>query len=130
MIEYFLKLVLLILIVLVEIVTWTINVGVMSTVQMEFVINNSPRSRVLNDHPILPIIALGASVIDSAGFGWSGDIDRRGGDTECMPLFVWITPIPKPENIRHGITWNLIQNQIWNVENIRWKRSPAILLNL
>jgi hypothetical protein len=57
------------------------------------------RSKVLNAHPVLPIIVLGDSVIGSAGFGWSGDIDRLGGgDRGCCipPPFVPLTAVPNP----------------------------------
>lgn len=59
---------------------------------------NLPKSNVLNAQPILPVIELGASVMGSAGFGWSGEIDLRGGgDTDCIPPLFVITPLPKPE---------------------------------
>lgn len=56
------------------------------------------KSNVLKAHPVLPIVALGTSVIGSAGLGWSGDIDLLGGgDTDCMPPFPDIIPAPNPE---------------------------------
>lgn len=41
--------------------------------------------------------ALGASVMGSAGFAWSGDIDRLGGgETGCCIGFFVLTPEPNP----------------------------------
>lgn len=57
------------------------------------------RRRVLKAQPIRPIIVLGDSVIGSAGLGWSGDIDRRGGgEMGCCitPPFEPLTDVPKP----------------------------------
>lgn len=62
---------------------------------------NILRSKVLKTHPALAMLWLGVSVMGSAGFGWSGDIDRfGGGDTDCcwieLPLAL-LTAVPNPE---------------------------------
>lgn len=63
---------------------------------------------VLNAHPILPIVVLGASVIGSAGFGWSGEIDLLGGgDIDCIEFFG--IPEPNPVQIDRKHTINIIK---------------------
>lgn len=63
---------------------------------MQYLLNN----KVLKAQPIRPIALLGVSVIGSAGFAWSGDIERLGGgDTGCCIGFFTLTPDPKPNTI-------------------------------
>lgn len=58
-----------------------------------YLLNNN----VLKDQPIRPMALLGVSVIGSAGFAWSGDIERLGGgDTGCCIAFFGFTPEPNP----------------------------------